>query len=211
MKKILFLVLVIIFQIGNSQTIYRAKYKGISNYNSFESDSKKQFEDALINNLSIEFYANKEFCYANETSIIEDSGINISESDGEIYIDYKTGIVRNDLTSNTFVTYKQLKFTKHISKLKILGMATIMFISEDRNIIIYTAKKIPWYIQPGIIDTKQFDAGIVKFENLKTKKGFELIEYNKINYTNSIDKIYKSSTVSKNLDSVKEINCPWFN
>jgi hypothetical protein len=210
MNKIFIITFLSFTYFGLSQTTYLSKYKIITVKSIDSKEPKGQIEDFILNTIKIEFCSNDKFCFIKDTKSIDQPGLNVTQSDNSIYINYKNGAVIYDLLDNNVETYRKLKFKKTRTNILVLGMQTTLYTSEDGNINIYTVKKLPWYIQPCIINSNQFNEGIVKFENLKTNKGLELIEYNKIKYSNDIDNIYKKVISKKIQLPIKVVDCPFF-
>ncbi|MGL2965966.1 hypothetical protein [Flavobacterium sp. XGLA_31] len=211
MKKIFFstaLILLIIHS-TNAQEIYLAKYKIVDTQYNGKNDKDSKFEDLFLNSVIYNFYSNESINYLNDVQTLEAKGVNLKVSgEQHIYIDYKSNTVCYKPNDTEFFSFKELTFKKAKSTLTVLGMSTTKYISTDGNIIIYTAQNLPWYVQPCIVSTNQFNEGIVKFENLKTKSGFELIEFKKTEPTDDFKEVQKQLAALKT-DHKKAILSPF--
>lgn len=193
--------------ISSSQNIFSTKYKIVDTTN---ENKKEELENLFLNSMIYNFYSNEKLCYLNETTTLNTEGVNSKVSGQEhIYIDYNKKIGSYKLTDAEFFSYEKLTFKKLKSNIKILGMNTTKYISADGNIVVYTSNKIPWFVQPCVIISNQFNEGIVKFENLKTKIGFELIELKKIKQNKNFNDI-QTKFASFKVKNVETIVCPFF-
>ena len=212
MKKSFFLTLLflLLFNFSNSQDIYSTKYKIVNTKNENKKDNDSKFEDLFLNSMVFNFYSNENITYLKETKILDADGINSKISgDENIFINYKNNSVCYNLDVKDFYTYENLMFKKSKSNIKILGMNTTKYVSSDGNIIIYTSKSLPWFVQPCLISSNQFNECIVKFDNLKTKNGFEMIEFKKIKSTKSFEDIQTKLT-SEKVVKKKTVISPFF-
>lgn len=183
-----FLGLMLLSNSSIGQVIYSSIYKVTTNEDSKQKDSG--LENAFLNGMQFIFNSNENICFLKEAKILESVGID-SHVSGEtnIYIDYKKDLVCYNLDNKQATTFSKLTFKKSKSTLIVLGMTTTKYTSSDGNIILYTTKELPWFVQPCLISKNQFNESIVKYENLKTKKGFEIIEFKKI----ESDKFFKDT------------------
>lgn len=208
MKNNLFLLIFCLTTLhGFSQTTYSAKFKIVSTKNA--NDAKGKIEDLFLDSMLLVFYASDSLCFLKETKMEAQPGINANQTgDENVYINYKDNSVYFKLDSKEVFTFNKHKFEKKTSNLKILGMKTTKYVSEDGNIIIYTSKELPWYVQPCLITSNQFNESIVKFENHKTNSGLELTNIQKIKSDKDYEDVYKKILRKKGKNK-KSIECPF--
>lgn len=213
MKGLLLVIVYLFVGFTNETTsYYSAKYKMISNLSKeLKIDSKSQIGDYFLGGLVYNFVSTSKVCFLKTTESLNNDGIvsNVS-GDENIFINYQNGVVSYKLDNQENFKYDKVTFKKTQIEKKILGFKAIKYVSEDNNIAVYVTEELPWYIQPCIFNTKQFNGSIIRFENKKANYGFELIEYIKEDKTNKED-----NTINKvlNLKESKDLRikkCPFF-
>ncbi|KGO85645.1 hypothetical protein [Flavobacterium suncheonense] len=193
------------------QKIYTSKYKLLSLTEKSTGDFKSQTESLFFENMIYNFESNEKIGYLKNTETLNDPSVQSNVSgDENIYVNYPNNIVCYKLDKSDIYTYKNIKFKKYKnSNVVVLGFKTTKYISEDGNIIIYTTKNLPWFVQPCLVNSNQFNESIVKFENRKSKYGFELIEYKIKEKDTDFENISKVLE-KKNPKFKKTIICPFF-
>lgn len=214
MKKYFCLYLFLVFYLNmNSQEVYSSCYKYVNLSNDkVKIDPKSQITDSFLESLVYNFYSSSQVNYLGNTSFEGSIGINAKVSgDQNIFINFIDGNVIYDLDENTPVKFKMIKFKKvPNSNLEILKFKVSKYISDDGNLIIYTTKFLPWYVQPGIFNSNQINESVVRFENIKKNYGLELIKFEKLK-SNKEFKVVEEKILKKKYKLKSElVLCPFF-
>ncbi len=161
-----------------AQNTYSSSYKVTSTTAYDKSNAQDSFQNLFLTSMVYVFNSNDKICYLDTTSTMTEQGLYSKVSgDENLFINYLTNTVVYKLNQDNCFRFKTLEMKKHLSNLKILGLKTEKYISADGKIIIYTCSKLPWYVQPGLFSCKSLNGCVVKFENMETHIGFELVEY----------------------------------
>lgn len=198
---------------GYSQNNYSSSYKYVNLKNSKDINPNEQISQGFLESMVYTFFSNTEGCYLANVSAIETIGVNAKVSgEQNIFINYKNKDVFFNLKEPNCKVFKSVKFrlVEATSKVKVLGYATSKYLSEDNNLVIYTSKKLPWYVQPCLFNFNQINQSVLRFENLKQQYGLELIKIDKVLNNKDFDKNIKEIITKKCSHNREEIIAPFF-
>jgi hypothetical protein len=214
MKKYFFLCLFLCLNFNAiSQTIYSSNYKYISLKSTKDTEPTSEFSDGFLESLVYNFYSNSKVCYLESTSTAESIGVSTKVSgDQNIFINFENSNVAYRLDNLGCYNFKKVNFRKVKSNsiVEILGFKTTKYVSDDNNLVLYTTKLLPWYVQPCLFNSNQLDESIVRFENIEKKYGLELIKFDKVNKSKEFDANMNKILNKKCKTKAKEIICPFF-
>jgi hypothetical protein len=144
------------------------------------STNGQLLSDIVLSNLVYTFSADKNLCYLKNVSTFSDTkGINTSVSGKQqLYVSYAQQSAAFELPSDSVVGFLAGKFIKNGDAVKTYGGFILnRYTSEDSMFVLYTAKALPWFVQPCLFTTNAVGEGVVIFENLRSHYALELVSY----------------------------------
>ena len=177
---------------------------------SSSEDTDGELRDVVLNSMQYSFATNETACYLNFTAVPNISGVIVKETGEEhIFINYsnKTALYKleGDCMKFALTKFKKVNFSETI-----MGMKVNKYVSDDKNLEVYTADSLPWYVQPCLFTSNELGAGVIKFVNHSANFGFMMVGKPTVTKDKEIGSKLKRVAAIKNCPNTSNSPNPFF-
>ncbi len=172
-------------------------------------DSDDEIRNIVLDNMQYSFAMNETACYLNFNSVPSIDGINAKRSgDEHIFINYsnKTAFYKID---GDCLKFTSTKFKKVNLNETLLGLKVNKYVSQDKNLEIYTTDALPWFVQPCLFTSNELGEGVIKFVNHSANFGFMMVARPTRTKEIEITSTLKRVASTKNCESKSMIQNPF--